>query len=454
MLRLASSAACLAVVLFYGAPLAAQPRVAVEAFDGPLAGRARNTTVEVLANSGCAIVPQQDVQSAATAAGADLATPDGRVAVARELQINAFVGATIQKHGGTLQISFEVFDGATGASVAQASLRAPKAALPRKLRSRLVDELGGALASAAAPPPVEQAPVAAPPAARVQDEPKPAPRASPQRARKPAEHARPAEPATPAAPADEPEREGAAKRPLPKALELRLGARVLTRTFRYVDALVDLTEHTLAATPAGELSLRWYPGAHFTSGLGADFGLEASGLFMYPVDAERDAIAYPTKSLAFGAALHVRIPLGKHQLGVLAGYGRNTFALDRGADGSDPGLPSVDYGFVRFGLDGRVMLSDAIGIAARAGYRLLNGYGDLADDLWFSRASGGGLEAELGLRVNLLPILTLDAGGGLTRYFLTLDPDPSDPGVTGFGRIAGGAVDQQLYGTLGLTLAL
>jgi hypothetical protein len=80
--------------------------------------------------------------------------------------------------------------------------------------------------------------------------------------------------------------------------------------------------------------------------------------------------------------------------------------------------------------------------------------GEVAERSFYPHASGGGIEAELALAVTLTGPLRLRAGGGLVRYFLTLDPRPTDPGVLSDARVAGGALDQTLYGMLGLALHL
>ena len=77
---------------------------------------------------------------------------------------------------------------------------------------------------------------------------------------------------------------------------------MLMRDYSYHDTPVKLAEHTLSPTPAFRLGMRWYPAAHFTSGAGANIGLDLSGMLMLPVDAKGSTDTFKTSSLAFGWA--------------------------------------------------------------------------------------------------------------------------------------------------------
>jgi hypothetical protein len=68
--------------------------------------------------------------------------------------------------------------------------------------------------------------------------------------------------------------------------------------------------------------------------------------------------------------------------------------------------------------------------------------GKIADR--FPRSSVGGVAAELGARVTILRGLEARAGARYTRFFYDLAPEPGDP------LVAGGALDQLGYATLGL----
>jgi hypothetical protein len=233
-----------------------------------------------------------------------------------------------------------------------------------------------------------------------------------------------------------------------------VGLRLTTRGMTYNDAPRSLGESSYKVTPAAALGLRWYPAAHFSSSAAAHFGLEAGLQLMYPIESEREAQKFETSSLAFDVGLHGRLPVSEHELGLTIGYGQHSVEIADGDAGLDPGVPSVAYGFVRVAANARFELDDAIALRLGAGYRVLLSYGELGEDAWFQRSGGGGIEAEIALGYALSEALTLEASFGLWRYFLSLEPEPSDPSVVNFARIAGGLSDQYLRFGLGIVLQL
>jgi hypothetical protein len=414
----------------------AQSRVVVLPFDGPGAARVRGAVVQVLSTaSGFETVSEKDVRNAAQAQGADLSSDAGRVAVARQLTLSAFIEGTVTKHGASATLSARVYAGRDGVLLGEASIKARAAGLNQKVKERFLPELAAALGRA-------QPPAAAP-------APAPAPEPEPVQAIKPTSPPPPPRAVEPE-PEIEPEEPSG---PRPKALELSAGVRLLTRHYVYRDVLLAMSEHKLDPTPAFRLEARWYPAAHVTSGFVSNLGLDLHAQMLYPVDATKGTATFKTTGFAFGIAARLRIPLGEHQLGVFVGYGGQSLAL-ADSKGVDPGVPSVSYGFLRLGADGRVALSHAVSLGVRAAYLLMTGFGEIGQAAWFSHVGGGGLEAELSVRYALTEAIAFDAGLGLTRYFLSLAPNPNDVGVKTNGHIAGGLTDQYLHGMLGVTLRL
>ncbi len=411
----------------------APARVVVLRFDGPGAARVRNAVVDALSKDpGFEAVGEKDARNSAASQHVELSSEAGRVAVARELSLSAFVEGHVEKHGARSELSLRVFGGSDGSQLGEASIRARSAALPRHVKKGLIDEIGEALSRAR------------PPAAQPEPEPEPEPKPNLEPKPAPPPKAQPVEP--------EPEPEQAAG-PRPKALELSAAVRVVTRSYAYRDALLPLAEHTLDATGAMRLEARWYPAAHFTRSFVANLGLDLQAQMLWPVNATEGNLAFKTKGFAFGVAARLRVPLGNHELGVLVGYGGQSLSI-ADAKGQDPGVPSVSYGFVRMGADGRIAVLRPLSIGLRAAYLLPLGYGELATTTWFPHVSGGGVEAELSLRYAFSELLAADLGGGMARYFFSLNPSPRDAGVQTAGRIAGGATDQYFYGVVGLTLLL
>ena len=424
---------------------AAQTRVAVRPFEGPMSVRARDAVVGSLGDADYKTVSNQEVDRAAESSGGDLSEPAGRVAVARELGVAAFVEGVVTKRGNNFTVQMMVYDGASGRSVGDAEIKAKKAALVRSVRRQAADKLSDALGRAQAPPAAAAEPEPS--------EPEPVDEAPPKRRAEAKEEEEGEEPEdeSEAEPESEPEPDDG---PRPNALELDVGLKLVTRSMTYNDAPRGLGEASLKVTPAAALGLRWYPGAHFGSGAAAHVALEGSLQLMYPVESARDEQAFKTSSLAFGFGLHGRLPLDDHELGLSAGYGQHAVEIADSDGGVDPGVPSVKYGFLRFALNGRFKLGEALQLKILGGYRLLLGYGELAEDAWFRRTGGGGLEAEIALGYALSEALAIEASFGLWRYFMSLEPEPTDESVTDSARIAGGLSDQYLRFGLGLVLTL
>ena len=435
----AASALAVLLVAATGGSAAAQTRVAVRPFEGQMAARARDAVAGSLKDSGdYDVVSNKEVERAAESAGADLSQPIGRFTVAQQLGLAAYVEGSVSKRGANFIVQLTVYDGASGEPLGEAQLKAKKAALVRVVRKQAAGELQDALSRGKAP---EAAPIAA--AEPVPVEPQP-------RAEAAAEEAEP-EDEDEAEDTSEPEPDDGER---PKALELGVGLRLVTRGMTYNDAPRSLGESSYKITPAAALGLRWYPAAHFSASAAAHVGLEAGLQLQYPIESERDTQKFETSSLAFDVGLHGRLPVGEHELGLTAGYGKHSVEIADGDAGLDPGVPSVSYGFLRLAANARFKLADAIGLRLGAGYRMLLSYGELAEDAWFQRTGGGGIEAEIALGYALSDALALEASFGLWRYFMSLEPEPTDASVTNAARIAGGLSDQYLRFGLGIVLQL
>jgi hypothetical protein len=436
----------------------AQSRVVVRPFTGPGAARVRETVVQAIAEAdGMQPVINKEVDGAAQALSADLGTEAGRVAIARKLSLSAFVEGDVKQRGATTQVSLRVYDGLDGAQLTDVGIRGDQAAIDHEVRKRFMTELGSAL-ERARPPPAMPEPILSVPAPQPQAPTPPAPTQadSPQepsaQAPTPEPVARPRQAPVETA-MSEPEAEEP-HGPLPRALELGAGLLFLTRNYAYRDAMVKLSEHTVAPTPALRLEARWYPAAHFTEGFLSNLGLDLNAQIMWPTDAKKGNAAFKTSGTELGIAARLRIPVSDvssgHELGLLLGYGGHSFAIAN-AGAQDPGIPSVAYGFVRLGADGRLMLRKGLALQARLAYLALTGFGELGDRAWFSHTSGGGIDADLSLGFDVSELVALTASGGVTRFFMSLNPRPTDPGISQ-GRIAGGVTDQYVYGLLGVRL--
>lgn len=453
--------ALLAASVAPGAAFAARTRITVLPFKGQMAARAHDAVIDAIdAAGGYEVVSEKEVKRTAESLGADLSSSKGRAAVGRELELSAYVDGSVRKHGAKLEVQLTAYSGQTGDALGTGSVSAKKPALQRTLRDQAMDELSPLLSQAASAGPAAEPEPEPALKTKPRREPEAEPEPEPARAAEPEEEAEKPEAAKPEespSAAEEPEPE--AEEPedtgeKPKAFEFDLGLRMWTRSFEYKDELRELAKQSNKVTPTAALALRWYPGAHFSAGAGAHIGIEASGQITYPIDSTRGTDSFRTSGHAFGVGLHGRLPLGKHELGLSLGYGQHVVEIADSDSGVDPGVPSVKYGFLRAGLDARLQLASALGLRVGAAYRLLLGYGELGDDAWFRRVSGGAIEAELALRYTVAGPFALEASFGIWRYGLSLKPEPTDDSVTDFARIAGGVTDQSLYGGLAAVLVL
>jgi hypothetical protein len=64
------------------------------------------------------------------------------------------------------------------------------------------------------------------------------------------------------------------------------------------------------------------------------------------------------------------------------------------------------------------------------------------------------VEGELIVGYEIMELVELNIGGGVQRFFFSLNPDPSDAAVITSARVAGGAIDQYIHVRLGATLRL
>lgn len=238
----------------------------------------------------------------------------------------------------------------------------------------------------------------------------------------------------------------------PQAFDLSIGARVGSRHFGYNDSLPGLRGYNLGPSPSLAFEGRWYPGAHFSDGALANIGLDVRAEMMVGVSSENSSgQKFDTSSHAFGIGLRGRVPLGALELGAVFGFGQHQFGLaDAGT--VDPGVPSIVHNFIRAGLEGRYQLIPPLAIQLRASYLFGLGLGELADKSWFPHASGDGVEAELAFRFNITRGFGVELAAGLQRYFMSLNPEPTDMSVQKLLRVAGGALDTYYSSRFGVII--
>ncbi len=240
------------------------------------------------------------------------------------------------------------------------------------------------------------------------------------------------------------------------AVELSAGPRAVHRSFTFNDPLSNYVptaakpySYVLPAGPVPFVELGFYPGAFGATGLAANLGLVAR---YEKLLSTTTAGAGPTAS-TFGQQLEVgargRIPLGDHELGLGAAYGKQAFHVNE----TDPGpaggsqIPNVDYSFVALGADARVRLAP-IELGAHVGTRLVYNTGSLAKN-WFPTTKTTALEAGVSIAYSVSSFFQVVAGADLLRYGFAFNPVPPRNAI-----VAGGAIDQYISGFLALRVSI
>ncbi len=224
------------------------------------------------------------------------------------------------------------------------------------------------------------------------------------------------------------------------ALDLSAGARWFARALDYhQDVFGELRAYSLAAAPALAVSAEWYPGAHLSRGAPAWFGVIAQGSFVAGVSSrDSRAMSYGTTAYAFDLGARVRIPVGAHEVGLHVTYGQQRFEVEGNGGGAanqaDPGVPAVAYQSVRAGASVRACASERVAVTLGASALPLLGAGDIADN-YFRRATGAGVEAQLGVSIAIAHGLEARALAEARRYVFAMNPQVGDRWV------AGGALD-------------
>jgi hypothetical protein len=456
----------------------AESRVVVRSFYGPGADTLRRDVIKILSrHREIEVVPSDRADAVAKKLGVDASSPEGRLAVAEELKIAAWLEAIIQKQGGELRATVLLYDGKTHDRIGRyvATRRnagqlasALNAELWRKLRDPLLTAaapVNGAVSSRSTEEPSstdsessdsgseEEEVHSATPASAASTGPTtsvPAPSMALGSASTVASArwfvtaaGAAATPAVAAAAVATPPSD------LPNFLVLTAEVGTLTRKLDYEDPLtLSLGPYSLPVAPQAGLAVRYFPGAHLTAGWASNFGLDANARFAFATKSEAtDGTVYKARVDSYGAGLRLRIPLKAHEVSLLGGYGIERFAFDESKAKPAP-TPNVDYRFVRMGGEGEFAVSDKFSLGARAAFLWLLSVGEIGTDTWFPRISGNAFESTAFAAFALSPKLDLMLSAGLTHYFFDFGAKAGDP------LVAGGATDDYITVSLGLRVSL
>jgi hypothetical protein len=214
------------------------------------------------------------------------------------------------------------------------------------------------------------------------------------------------------------------------------------RHFTYNEGLTtNLRSYTLNAAPMATLNGVMYPLADSRLVPFSDLGLVLGYARAFAVTSESAGSEIATDWQRFQAGGRVRIRTSKGPraiiVGLAGGYSGETFTFSNASSS----YPSVDYRFVNADADVRVPIG-RFAVTADAGYLFVVSGGDV--EARFPHASIGGIEADLGGAVRIIPGLEARLNVGYRRFFYSMNPVPGD------SYVAGGAVDEfwRLNGSL------
>jgi len=422
---------------------AAKPRVGVAQFAGSGEGPIRAKVLKAIKGAAYTIVGAQQIDSTAAKTGVPLDSDDGWRAVARELNVSAFVTGEITRRKATLTVR----NGADGGVLGEASFPGASAQkIAAAVAAGFWKQLGpiikrgrppaGANARSAITEEAEptdttpdEAGAAAPAVSAATEETEPAPPPANETPTKRAPRAADATDSQGAAPDDTTGAEGEGDRsakprkkdskkdskkdrrgqassaaangtagaktdegesgdeeegraPLPVALELGIGGRALFRSVSWnQDVQHHFAHYSLNPGPEGAVWLDFFPAALFTGGFAAQIGVFGSFNHGFGVTTQTKSGASLTTSFQdLLIGFKLRFPIGALSPYVSLAYGAQTFKLDVPAN-APSSIPSFDYRIGRLGAGARIDLAPWLFADLGAGFVLATDVGTAAGDI-------------------------------------------------------------------------
>jgi hypothetical protein len=223
-------------------------------------------------------------------------------------------------------------------------------------------------------------------------------------------------------------------------IEVAVDGRVFSRSFSYVQNLNGLPEYRLNRAFASALEATIRPGVLISDHLapiGIVGGLEY-GVGVSSVSAGQRRQASDVRGYSVG--LEYRLFLGPASVAPQLGYAASSF-ITGDLQGN---APNVRYRTLSAGAAGRVQLLPRLALLGRAAYLHALSAGPLSEPGRFSRATIRGVQGEATAAFAVTNQVEVRASAGLRRYGFDMNSKPGDFWV------AGGAIDQQMWGGLGL----
>jgi hypothetical protein len=399
-----------------------QTRIVVRPFTGAQAGKIRGAAVRGLRSEPIELFPNKQFTNKARSLGASLDADGGHIAPASALAVSGLIDGDVLREDGVWSAYVRLVDGGSATVISQHFYEgSTSAALAKSVQAGIgsdfrkdIKRLGVAVPAAVAVVPVTA--VTPAPSAPKSDKAEVKYKAQ----RSPEER--------------------------PAAVDIEIDFRLVHRDFGYKDDLRgDLRDYKLGVGPGVGTKFQYFPGAHFTAGVGAQFGIDFEWERLFNFDSTRaDGARFPTESQQFLVGLRWRYPAGRWEPFVVADYGVHTFRF--GVSGppvpgedSTPGIPSVKYEFARIGAGFRVGIGkkERFIITANAAFRGVFSVGGIGTAQWFPEAKANGMDAMLMLGYALPLGFEIRVGADYRRYWFDLNPVPPDPPY-----VAGGALDQ------------
>ncbi len=401
-----------------------QPRLVIRPFTGAQAAKIRGAAVRGLRSEPVELFPNKQFVEKAQSLGVDLKADSGHLAPATALAVSGLIEGDVLSEDGVWSAYVRLVDGDSAAVISQHFYDAStSAALARSIQTNIGSDFRRDIRKlgVAAPAAVAVVPVTAVTAAPVKKTSK----------------------------QDKAELQYKTKRPKqqrPAAVDIEVDFRLVHRNFTYNDELGgDLRDYKLNIGPGVGTKFQYYPGAHFTAGVGAQFGIDFEWERLFDFDSSRaDGEKFPTESQQFLIGLRWRYPTGQWEPFLVADYGVHSFRF--GVSGppvpgedTTAGIPSVKYEFVRVGTGFRVGIGkdERFIVAVNAAFRGVFSVGGIGASQWFPEANANGMDAMLMFGYALPKGFEVRIGIDYRRYWFDLNPVPPDPPY-----VAGGALDQ------------
>jgi hypothetical protein len=392
-------------------PAPTQPRLVIRPFTGSQAAKIRGAAVRGLRAEPVELFPNKQFVGKAQTLGVDLEADGGHIAPASALAVSGLVEGDVLHEDGVWSAYVRLVDGDSATVISQHFYDAStSAALAKSVQKNVgsdfrkdIKKLG-----VAAPAAVAVVPVTAVAAAPVEQ----------------------------ASKQEKAEVKYKAKRPKeerPTAVDIEIDFRLVNRNFGYEDDLRgDLRDYTLGIAPGVGTKFQYYPGAHFTAGVGAQFGIDFEWERLFNFDSTRID--------------------GRWEPSIVIDYGVHSFRFGvsgPAVPGEDntAGIPSVKYEFARIGAGFRVGIGkkERFIVGANAAFRGVFSVGGIGTAQWFPEAKANGMDAGLMLGYALPLGFEIRIGGDYRRYWFDLNPVPPDPPY-----VAGGALDQYWGASIGV----